>query len=485
MRFIAPPGRLTEAAVEQAYLSGLDKVPAPVQASRQGDELALHRVVSESASLHLLWPVDGYGQILLTTGTLREREAPYQLPLELARGKVSQVRHQLFDWQSAGMVVPDSARQRVQEATRLIGRAAIDRQNLDASAELAEEAIRVALDAGGLLAGAYAEQALAVRRRVQHKLPSFLGANLGGVPLEEYTARQVLQTFNAAVVPFVWKDLETSDESFNWDVSDKQIQWCRDNGLTVIGGPLVLFDNRSIPDWLAAGNFPAVLDAAAYYIEAVVNRYRSVVEFWIAAGRVNTGELLGFGEEEKVRLTARSLELIRSLDAGKRALISFDQPWGEYLLRRPQDFPPLHFADALIRAGIGVTGLVLEINLGYRPGGTMCRDPLEFGRQVDYWSMLGVPLYLALTVPSGSSVDPLAQRRVVLPPDHWTSKSQQTWVTRNLPLLLSKPSVQGIYWNQLRDSEPHDFPHGGLFDLRRHPKPVLRQLESLRQAHLR
>ncbi len=158
---------------------------------------------------------------------------------------------------------------------------------------------------------------------------------------------------------------------------------------------------------------------------------------------------------------------------------------GEYLTQKPHDFPPLHFADALIRAGIGVSGVVLEINVGYSPGGTMCRDPLDFGRQIDYWSMLGVPIYLSLTVPSSSNADPLAHRRVKLPPDHWTPKSQQTWVTRYLPLLLSKPSVHGIYWNQLRDSEPHDFPHGGLFDLRRHPKPVLRQLESIRQAHLR
>ncbi len=328
MRFIAPPGRMTAAAVEQVYLSGLDRVPTPVHASCEGDQLILHRAASESASLHLLWHVDGYGEIMLTTGTLMERETPYHLPLELARGEVSQVRHQLFDWQSAGLLVPESARQKVSEATRLVGRAALDRQDPVALLELSEEAIRVALDAGTQLAAAYAEQALAVRRRVQHKLPTFLGANLGGAPLEEYAGRQFRQAFNAAVVPFTWKDVETGDGSFNWNVCDRQVQWCRDNGLSVVGGPLILFDDRSIPDWIAAGEFPAVLDAASHFIEAVVNRYRSAIELWIAAGRINTGEFLSFGEEEKVRLTARCLELIRLLDAGKRALISFDQPWG-------------------------------------------------------------------------------------------------------------------------------------------------------------
>ena len=51
--------------------------------------------------------------------------------------------------------------------------------------------------------------------------------------------------------------------------------------------------------------------------------------------------------------------------------------------------------------------------------------------------------------------------------------------------MLAKPYVHGILWGQLRDAEPHDFAHGGLFDLRRHPKPALRQLASIRQAHLR
>ena len=29
---------------------------------------------------------------------------------------------------------------------------------------------------------------------------------------------------------------------------------------------------------------------------------------------------------------------------------------------------------------------------------------------------------------------------------------------------MAKPAVQGVIWNQLRDNQPHDFPHGGLFD---------------------
>ena len=106
---------------------------------------------------------------------------------------------------------------------------------------------------------------------------------------------------------------------------------------------------------------------------------------------------------------ARTVELVRSLDPDTPALVSFDQPWAEYMRQRESDFPPLHFADALIRAGLGLAGLMLEINVGYSPGGTLPRHPLEFSRLLDAWSLLGLPLWLSLCAPSAYHEDPLAQ----------------------------------------------------------------------------
>jgi hypothetical protein len=48
-------------------------------------------------------------------------------------------------------------------------------------------------------------------------------------------------------------------------------------------------------------------------------------------------------------------------------------------------------------------------------------------------------------------------------------------------LALAKPAVRGVIWNQLCDSQPHDFPHGGLFDAGNQAKPALRKLASIRQ----
>ena len=138
---------------------------------------------------------------------------------------------------------------------------------------------------------------------------------------------------------------------------------------------------------------------------------------------------------------------------------------------RPGDVDP-------VRAGLDLAGLMLEMNVGYYPGGTLPRQPLEFNRQLDAWSTLGLPLWLSICVPSDFCDDPLAQRKVTLPPESWSEALQRSWASRFVPFAMAKPAVQGVVWNQLRDSQLHDFPHGGLFDARRQVKPAIHNVAA-------
>ena len=153
----------------------MDRVPWPAKV-RQGDgELVIERAASDSANLYIPWQVQGHGLVTLSTGTLMERPDPYYLPLELARGKVGQVRSQLADWRMIGLVIPPEVQQKLADATVCLSRSAVEPQGTPASIEHADLAIRTALDAADLLAGCYTEQALSIRRRNANKLSSFLG----------------------------------------------------------------------------------------------------------------------------------------------------------------------------------------------------------------------------------------------------------------------------------------------------------------------
>ena len=132
MRFrVFPTERITEEMVQQAYLSGIDRVSWPVRTSVEGGELVLQRSVSDSANLHVPWPVEGYGRLTLASGTLMERPEPYLLPLEIARGTLVQVRNQLSDWQVIGLSVPEAVQTKLAEAVEQFSWAVVARTSRD------------------------------------------------------------------------------------------------------------------------------------------------------------------------------------------------------------------------------------------------------------------------------------------------------------------------------------------------------------------
>jgi len=97
-----------------------------------------------------------------------------------------------------------------------------------------------------------------------------------------------------------------------------------------------------------------------------------------------------------------------------------------------------------------------------------------------------LPLLVYLTVPSSSGRDPAA-RLTATPMNYWaggpTSASQAEWASQFLPLLLAKQPVQGVFWNQLLDSKPHDYAHGGLFDAQDQPKAAIEVLAAIKQKY--
>jgi hypothetical protein len=290
-------------------------------------------------------------------------------------------------------------------------------------------------------------------------------------------------------VPLTWRRIEAVEGRRDWTEADAQMEWAQSAGLRTSAGPLLELDDRGVPDWtyLWEGDFNNLLSFMLDHVRAVVERYRGKVHLWQVAARMTHGHALGLSEEARLQVAAKAITAVRQLDPTTPIVVTFDQPWAEYLAHERLDLAPLHFADALVRADLGLSGVGLELNIGYYPGGSVQRGPLAISRLVDTWSLLELQLLVALTLPSSAAEDPQANSKVSVvggQADEVSPESQRDWVERHIPLLLAKNAVQVVLWNQLSDATPHHYPHGGLFDAANKPKPALEALKKMRQKYL-
>ena len=469
--------------LQLVYISGIDRTPWIVRAEIDDGELVLERDVSDSGAVTLPWQVEGHGLLALSSATLIERWESYYLAVELARGTINVLRIQLYEWLSIGLTVPDDVHRLLKEAMLKFSWAVVRQESGEAQA--AEEAIKLALDASQLLAAAYAQQVIAVRRRATGRLPSLLGGTLSG-EMPPATANAFLAAFDMAVVPAYWRDVEVEEGNYDWSACDRQIEWCREQGLRTCLGPLLQPDARGLPHWacLWDDDFESLTSAAGEFVDAAVKRYRGKVDLWLCTARVNTSQLLRFSEEEKLRMVAWIVGRVKQLDPDHPPLIGIDQPWGEYLACREVDLAPIHFADALARSRLDFKAIFLEMNFGCFAGGTLPRSEIEVNRLLDYWALLGLPLMIGLNLPGADGPDPKARQRIDYSAGSWNPAAQQAWAARYVPLMLAKPGVQAVVWNQFDDREPHEFPHAGLLTPDGQAKPALRMLTGLRTAYL-
>ena len=486
MRFdVTAPDRITPDTAKTGYITGFERIPWRSEVRLDGTQLQVLRDYNESGCFHMLWPVDRHGLTTVSTGNLIERERPYRLPLEFARGKIAQFRSQMSDWRAMGLEVPQSITGKFDEAQKQFRVAVLTQdENPVLSTKAAGEALSLILDAGVLLSAIYSNRTMVARRRLESENTCLLGTDLGmGVP-DKLASAQILDAFNAAIVSLSWREVEAGENRREWEVFDRQIAWCEAHHLDVCAGPLFQLGPGGTPDWLCLfeKDTDSMRSAVSQYVEAAVTRYKGRVQMWQCSGRTNMAIYSTISEEDRVQLTAHVVEQVASLDPKTPRVISFDCPWAEYVGSRDTDFPPLYFADALIRSGLGISGIMLEINLGYLPGGTLPRDPIEMNRLLDLWGGLGVPLYVTLCIPSSPGADPNARHKSLPVQPVCSPETQRILANRYLSLLTARSIVHGVFWAQLHDSKPHAYPHGGLFDALGRPKPILRTIAALKHA---
>jgi hypothetical protein len=484
----AAAATLSEACIAST-VGYYDQTPGPTKAHISGNCLTLSRTPNESGYLLLPWPVEPFGSVMVTSTTLRERPEPYRLLVELARGKLNQVRAQAVEWQGMGLRTSDDFDRALNDATRQFGLAALAGDPAEADAA-ASRVLVTSHHLADRLAREFIEQMFATRHDEEGVLDTWLTARHHR-PLGAAAAAEYKRSFNAANVCFRWGDVEPHETQFDWTQADAAVSVALDCGLPVTIGPIIDLGQGMLPPWAEtwSADLPALAAFMCDYLETVVSRYKHEVRRWIVCAGFDNSDAVGLNDDDRLRLAFRLFEAASQVDPNLELILSVAQPWGDYLVSEEQTISPLTFPDDLVRAGVRLKAIELELRMGTRPRGSLPRDLIDTARLFETFGMLGPPLEVLLSFPASGEPDPNAK---VHGQEVWThgwpsgpsAESQAEWGAAMASLALCWPKVRSVTWDNWSDADPHLVPHGGLLDAGGNFRPLLARLRALRTEHL-
>jgi hypothetical protein len=482
-----PPASATDDLRHACLAGGFDNAPGPTQTTIQSDRLTLKRAVDESGFLITPWPVNGVGRVMTSTATLMERAEPYSLAVELARGKVNQVRNHVADWGPLGVELGPELDGALIELSRHFGRAIADYPPEAAD----REALRVLAEAYRLtdrLVPRYTEELFRIRHQHVPKLETPFGCQLHRLPGQPDV---LADSFNTLRLGLAWRLIEPTESQYDWAAADAIVDWADSKSMPVTAGPLIDFSAIGVPDWLWIwqGDLSNIANFMCDYVETAIGRYCKRIRRWFLATGCNVGGLLGLSEDDLLWLTARLTEAAMQIAPEAEIVLGVAQPWGDYMARDEHTYTPLVFLDTLLRTGLRLTALDVELVMGVAPQGSYWRDLLDVSRLLDAYAVLSTPVQVTLGVPCSRERDPLADPKLTVGLGDWGGTYDEVLQADRggtlATLAVSKPFVNGVYWTHLSDAQPHRFPNCGLLDEEDRPRPILEVLRTLRQTHLR
>jgi GH35 family endo-1,4-beta-xylanase len=475
-----------------AYVVGSDDVPLRAEISFKNGVITCKKRSAGPAGLVLLWDVGGVGRIMLETSRVLERKQPYVLQIELARGRLTRICGKVEDWglidydgTDVWMKPVDAARDtliRALQADNPADAAAIGQQALEQAAKASEGLTR--FHAGVLLQ----------RRRQSGGFPKrVFGCAAPTERPGDLLRQRMTAAFDYVTLPVVWRDIEPTQQLFNWKILDAWVEHLVKNRIPIKGSSLLSLREGQIPDWLFMyeHDFDTIRDMAFEHGKRVLSRYGQYIQVWDVISGIHAPNCFTLSFDQVMELTRMAAALAKSTLGGpSRSLVIIDLvvPWGEYYARNQRTVPPLLYADMVAQSGINFDAFGLQFQFGPGRDGMFVRDMFQISSLLDAFARMGKSVHVtAVEVPSDTAtiktVDGPADPRALdggtwhAP---WSEQVQSDWLRSFTEVALSKPFVDSLSWRGISDHPGAPIPHCGLLRSDLTPKAAFQELIKLR-----
>ncbi len=488
MRFVVyKNGRSFESLdMNGAYLFGADTIP--LQSSQsirlKDSEIECRRKGTDSAGLALLWPVDGFGRIMLATTRLPERKESYILNLELARARLMHITLKKEDW--ALFDEGNHSATLGREAQELFIQALQSISEPSQAATLADASLCKALEYSEKLALRNADASLTARLKSKGLGRHSLGITVDPTWLEDERYRRMLfELFGHVTIPVNWAQVEPRQGEYDFTAIDRCIEQLSGRRLAICAGPLLRFSDEYLPDWLKQGDleFERIREIAYGFISRVVSRYAKFIHSWRLVSGLHAENVFGFSFEQIIEMTRTSCLAARAADVSSKKMIELLYPWGEYYAFDRNTIPPLVYMDMVIQSGISFDAFSVMMHYGRDIAGMQIRDMMQLSSRLDCFAQVAKPVHISgLAVPEWQDDQTESPGGIWHQP--WDQDVQADWIDQVYRIALGKPFIQSITYSYLADTDSMEIGRAGLLNNQLEPKKGLLVLARMQKTIL-
>lgn len=488
--------KLAQFAPAAAYILGpvgTDILPIPGDIFFRDGQLQLARPDASPMGLGLLWDAGASGTYVLETTRLKQRDKPYVLNVELARGRLMHILQKMEDWNLFDYPRTEKIAARFKEGQQALA-GALDLQHSDpvAAAAAGDAALAIGMEVAEDLTNFHAELLLARRRQAGTIARHVLGCQIDpGVDSAEYR-QSLIAGFDYAIVPTNWRSLQPREQDFITQPLDNLLDALVQRKVPVVAGPLIDLQETHVPDWMFIWehDYDTLRDLTYEHVQRVIQRYRRQVSVWNVVSGLHAHTAFTLNFDQTIEFTRLLVGQVKAALPAARTLITIRQPFGEYHARYRSTVPPLMYAEMIAQSGIPFEAFGLELELGTPTPGGFARDLFQISSLLDKFATLGRPLFLtAFACPSRNYPDPTDKSDGRLDPAAagrwkrpWDEALQAEWAEAVSKLALSKPYVESLAWSYLADVR-HGIPGGGLLNAQFKPKTSYAKLQGLRELY--
>lgn len=458
--------------ISTAYLVGSDNVPIRGEFAYVDGEIQCRKRAAGPAALTLLWETRNFGKIMLETTRLPEREEPYLLNLELARSRMMRMLQKREEWGLFDVAEGQPINEKSNDCRDLLLQAIVNLEDMAQASNYADQCLNLALPLSEQAAMTHADLLLQRRLATRSFPRGAFGSCIDPALASESYRRLLLANSDFAYYPLRWKDLEPQEQSFAWPAADEWMDFLRRARIPVVAGPLVQFNEQSIPDWLYMWehDYENVRDLLYEHIERIVSRYSQQVVLWNVLSGLHVNAQFSFTFDQLMDLTRMAVGQVKKINPQSRTMIELTQPWGEYYAINQRSIPPLLYAEMIVQSGIVFDMFGVQIRFGMPRDGCWQRDLFQISSMLDRFAPLGKPLMISgLQVPSAVDSGTNGQAAGIWRKP-WSDTLQSKWVEAVTNIALSKPFVEAVCWQELADHPHMQMRNGGLVSADLTPK---------------